>query len=150
MSINLKYIYLIISSMYYFYEYIFVCNKDIMPPCTSSFIILEKYSCPNHDFELATFSFLFRIALSNPILLFSCGPGGRSPDRVKGQYPMLGVQVGKAPLVVICYKFCSFTFAPFFFVFVSFFQISEFEDSNHLSYNSQYHSFTSCQSCQEF
>ena len=71
--------------------YFFVYNKVIMSPCTSSFIILEKYSCPNHDFELATFSFLFRIALSNPILLFSCGPGGRSPDRVKGQYPMLEV-----------------------------------------------------------
>ena len=93
-----------------------------MPPCTSSFIILEKYSCPNHDFELATFSFLFLIALSIPILLFSCGPGGRSPDRVKGRYPMLGVQVGKAHLVVICYKYCIFTFAPFFLYLCHFFR----------------------------
>ena len=51
--------------------YSFVYNKVIMSPCTSSFIILEKYSCPNHDFELAIFSFLLRIALSNPILLFN-------------------------------------------------------------------------------
>ena len=73
----------------------FVCNTVIIPLCTSSFIILEKYICPNHNFELATFSFLLWITLSNPKLLFSWGPGGRSPDRVKGQNPMSGSRWAK-------------------------------------------------------